>query len=56
MGTFDVHKVNFFSPQLLSIQCMVVENETQKLAVGRFVFVNLFDVFQTICQILLARP
>lgn len=42
MGTFDVHKVNFFSPQLLSIQCMVVENETQKLAIGRFVFVNIF--------------
>lgn len=48
MGTFDVHKVNFFSPQLLSIQCMVVENESQKLAVGRFVFVNIFSDYQII--------
>lgn len=36
MGSFDVHKVNFFSPQLLSVQCMAVESETQKLAVGRY--------------------
>ncbi|CAI6350697.1 unnamed protein product [Macrosiphum euphorbiae] len=35
MGSFDVHRVNFFSPELLSIQCMVIESETQKLAVGR---------------------
>lgn len=35
MGSYNVHRVNFFLPELLSVQCMVVENETQKLAVGR---------------------
>ncbi|XP_025416080.1 U3 small nucleolar RNA-associated protein 4 homolog [Sipha flava] len=35
MGSFDVHKVNFYTPELLSIQCMVVDSDAQKLAVGR---------------------
>lgn len=33
--SFDVHRVNFYSPELLSVQCMAVEGETRRLAVGR---------------------
>ncbi|XP_050534508.1 U3 small nucleolar RNA-associated protein 4 homolog isoform X2 [Daktulosphaira vitifoliae] len=35
MGSFDVHKVNFFSPELLSVKCMSIESDTNKLAIGR---------------------
>lgn len=44
MGTFDVHRVNFFSPDLLSIQCMVVESKTQKLAIGRYLPIYFFTL------------
>ncbi|XP_050429203.1 U3 small nucleolar RNA-associated protein 4 homolog [Adelges cooleyi] len=35
MGSFDVHKVNFYSPEVFSVQCMSVESDKKKLAIGR---------------------